>query len=149
MLNRAGVRVSVATNQSGVGRGLMTPADLDVIHDRMLDDTARAGGQIAQVYACPHAPDDGCQCRKPAPGLIRQAVDESGIGPDATLVVGDDLRDIEAARAAGVEAALVLTGKGRSAAARLPPGEVAVYDDLRTLTRHLLAKGRVEGEPSE
>jgi D-glycero-D-manno-heptose 1,7-bisphosphate phosphatase len=115
----------------------------------MLEDAERAGARIARIYTCPHAPDDRCQCRKPAPGLIRQAIAESGIGPDETLVVGDDLRDLTAARTAGVRAALVLTGKGRSVTAPLPEVETPVYDDLRTLALHLLAEGHIQGDSSK
>jgi len=137
LLHQVGIRVSVATNQSGVGRGLMTAADLDALHAFMCGEIERAGGLVAAVYTCTHAPEEGCDCRKPAPGLVRRAVSDSGIPPAATLVVGDDVRDLEAAHAAGVDAALVLTGKGHNAIARLPRESTAVYDDLRTLTLSL------------
>jgi D-glycero-D-manno-heptose 1,7-bisphosphate phosphatase len=136
---RAGIRVSVATNQSGVGRGLMTMNDLEAVHARMLREAEAAGGRIDAVFACPHAPGVGCECRKPAPGLIRAAIAASGVPVEQTLAVGDDVRDLEAARAAGVAAALVLTGKGRAAAATLPPVEIPVYADLHSLARALAA----------
>jgi len=146
MIRRAGIRVSVATNQSAVGRGLMTLADLVAVHTRMIHEASLAGGSIDGVFVCPHAPDDGCDCRKPAPGLIRAAIAASGLESATTLVVGDDLRDLQAARAAGVSAAIVLTGKGWATAALLPGPEVPVYDDLGALVRSLLAERRVEGE---
>jgi D-glycero-D-manno-heptose 1,7-bisphosphate phosphatase len=144
-LTHAGVRVSVATNQSGVGRGLMTLRDLDAVHARMTRDVEAAGGRIDALFACPHAPGAGCDCRKPSPGLLQAAVAASSVPASQTLVVGDDGRDLEAARAAGIAAALVLTGKGRVAAAALSRGEFAVYDDLHALARALLAEPDVEG----
>ena len=139
ILARARVRVSVATNQSGVGRGIMTLHDLAAVHDRMQRDALASGGRIDAVFTCPHAPDARCDCRKPAPGLLIEAVAASGIAADSTLVVGDDLRDIEAACSAGLQAALVRTGKGGLAAAALTREGVPVYDDLRTLVRELIA----------
>jgi D-glycero-D-manno-heptose 1,7-bisphosphate phosphatase len=143
-LARAGVRVSIATNQSGVGRGLMTAHELDAVHARMRREVEVAGGRIDALLVCPHAPGAGCDCRKPAPGLIKAAVEASGIAAAQTLVVGDDGRDLQAARGAGVPAALVLTGKGRAAAALSPQG-IVVYDDLRALTREILAESRPDG----
>lgn len=137
---RAGVRVTVATNQSGVGRGLMTQRDLDEVHARMLREARVAGGRIDALFTCPHAPDEGCPCRKPAPGLIEAAVAASGVPVAETLAVGDDGRDLEAARGAGVPAALVLTGKGRAALATLSWPDVPVYDDLMALARALAAE---------
>jgi D-glycero-D-manno-heptose 1,7-bisphosphate phosphatase len=148
LLGQAGLRVSVATNQSGVGRGLMSPADLEAVHERMLREATAAGGRIDALFTCPHAPDDGCDCRKPAPGLIRAAVAAAGVPESATLVVGDDTRDLEAARAAGVPAVLVLTGKGRGAAAALTPGAIPVYDDLLALARALSARHPTEASSS-
>jgi D-glycero-D-manno-heptose 1,7-bisphosphate phosphatase len=141
---RAGIRVSVATNQSGVGRGLMTSQDLDAVHARMSREAAAAGGRIDALFACAHAPGEGCRCRKPAPGLINDAIAASNLPASQTLVVGDAERDLEAARAAGVAAALVLTGKGRAAADSLERNEVHVYDDLLSLARVLLAEPAVD-----
>lgn len=154
-LRRAGVRLSVATNQSGVGRGLMTSEQLEAVHARMLAEAASAGGAIDEVLVCPHAPDAGCGCRKPAPGLIELAIAHSGIPASQTLGVGDDERDLQALRRAGVTAALVRTGKGRRTEARVAgPGAstvsraeetrgpaTAVYDDLAALTRAIMAGG--------
>ena len=145
LLARAGCRVSIATNQSGVGRGIMTLQDLAAVHARMTGDASAAGGRIDAVFACVHAPDAGCDCRKPAPGLIRAALEASGTAKAQALVVGDDRRDIEAARSAGVAAALVLTGKGRAAAAALSQEGVPVYDDLHALARALIADRAADG----
>jgi D-glycero-D-manno-heptose 1,7-bisphosphate phosphatase len=132
-----GVRLSIATNQSAVGRGLMTAQDLDQVLAAMLEEARAAGARIAGVFVCMHAPEAHCDCRKPAPGLILSALQESGIPAAQTLLVGDDVRDVEAARAAGIAAALVRTGKGRRAAAQLlARGEVLpVFDDLAQFAR--------------
>lgn len=137
-LSQAGVRLSVATNQSGVGRGLMSPEALAQVHERMLSEAAAAGASINAVFVCDHAPDSGCGCRKPAPGLIHSAIRAASVGAAQTLLVGDDLRDVEAAWSAGVAPALVRTGKGRDAELRLPRGVVPVYDDLKAMAEAAL-----------
>ena len=146
MFGQAGIRVSVATNQSGVGRGIMTSADLEAVHASMLDAVSRAGGDIAAVLVCPHAPAEACRCRKPAPGLIEAAIAQAELEPAVTLVVGDDVRDVEAARGAGVASVLVRTGKGRAAVAALTGAPVPVYDDLLAVAQWLLARTDLEGE---
>jgi D-glycero-D-manno-heptose 1,7-bisphosphate phosphatase len=88
-LRTLGVRISVATNQSGIGRSVMTEAALAAVHQKMKLDSDRALGSIDAIFYCPHAPDAGCSCRKPAPGLILAAVEQSGIAPLNTLVIGD------------------------------------------------------------
>jgi D-glycero-D-manno-heptose 1,7-bisphosphate phosphatase len=142
LLHRAGIRISVATNQSGVGRGLMSLADLQAVHARMEAEAAAGGGAVDAVFSCVHAPEAHCSCRKPEPGLIQAAVAQSGIPASESLVVGDDERDLRAAERAGVSAALVRTGKGRQTAARVGDwaGErkVAVFDDLPALARALV-----------
>ena len=119
MLHQAGVRLSVATNQSAVGRGLMDQARLESIHARMQEEAEACGGPLAAVFCCPHAPGAHCDCRKPAPGLILAALQAGAIPAAQTLVVGDDVRDIEAAQAARVAAVLVRTGKGERAQRQL------------------------------
>jgi D-glycero-D-manno-heptose 1,7-bisphosphate phosphatase len=138
MMRRAGLHLSVATNQSGVGRGLMSVAQLEAIHDRMRTEAANNGAALDAVLFCPHAPDDGCACRKPAPGLIHEALARSGITAAESLVVGDDQRDLQAASRAGVRAALVRTGKGRKTETLLRGTEVPIYDDLPQLARAIL-----------
>jgi D-glycero-D-manno-heptose 1,7-bisphosphate phosphatase len=138
-LRRAGVRLTVATNQAGVGRGLMSAAQLAAVHTHMQDQAAAAGGALDAVLVCPHTPEDQCLCRKPAPGLVQAAIASSGIAAAETLVVGDDGRDLEAARRAGVAAALVRTGKGRETQRQLSGTDVVAYDDLGQLARALLA----------
>ena len=142
-LCRLGLRISIASNQSAVGRGLMTAQALQQVHAAMLDQARAAGARIDGVYVCMHAPDAQCDCRKPAPGLILSAVQDSGIAARETLLVGDDGRDVAAARAAGVAAVLVRTGKGRRAAAQLlERGEaLPLFDDLAHFARNF-AKDR-------
>ncbi|MBV8876731.1 MAG: HAD-IIIA family hydrolase, partial [Gammaproteobacteria bacterium] len=137
LLRRAGLRLSVATNQAGVGRGVMSLEQLTAVHARMQAEAAAHGAALDAVLYCPHAPEEQCSCRKPEPGLIAAAVARSGIPAEETIVVGDDQRDLEAARRAGVTAALVRTGKGcRTEAAAHAPA--AVYDDLPDLARAIL-----------
>jgi len=141
-LRRAGVYLSVATNQSGVGRGLMTLAQLEAVHDRMRAEAARHAAALDAVLFCPHAPHEQCACRKPAPGLIQLAVAQSGIAAMESLVVGDDHRDLEAAARAGVQAALVRTGKGRRTEASRQGLPIPTYDDLPQLARAILGELR-------
>jgi D-glycero-D-manno-heptose 1,7-bisphosphate phosphatase len=148
LLRGAGVRLSVATNQSAVGRGLMSLEQLAAIHARMQADAAACGAPLDAVLFCAHAPQEHCNCRKPAPGLIRAAIAGSGIAAAETLVVGDDSRDLEAARRAGVAVALVRTGKGRQTEARLRGAGVPTYDDLAQLARAILAARQAAGSSS-
>ena len=110
MAKRSGVRVSVVTNQSGIGRGVVATARIEAVNRRMVDEAAAAGGRIDAVFVCPHAPDAECECRKPHPGLVHDAIAASGIPASATLLVGDAVRDLEAADAAAIRSALVRTG---------------------------------------
>ncbi|MEO8746975.1 MAG: D-glycero-beta-D-manno-heptose 1,7-bisphosphate 7-phosphatase [Rhodanobacter sp.] len=147
MLSAAGVRVSVATNQAGVGRGMVEQADLDAIHAQMIAEAAHAGGTISQVFVCPHVPESGCDCRKPAPGLLLQAIEVSGIPRQATLMVGDASRDLEAAWAADVSSVLVRTGKGRLTEAEVAVRGVPVFDDLRAFAASVHSILRVSDPP--
>src|SRR5690606_13681424 len=113
-LTRAGYTVAVATNQSGIGRGLYDRAALAAIHRKMRRAVARAGGAIDRIAYCPHAPDEGCDCRKPAPGLLRALAAHYGVELAGVPAIGDTERDIDAALAVGARAMLVLTGNGRT-----------------------------------
>jgi D-glycero-D-manno-heptose 1,7-bisphosphate phosphatase len=132
ILAAASIEVSVATNQSGIGRGVFDEESLAAVHARMQREAEAAGGRIHRILCCAHAPDEGCGCRKPEPGLITEAVKEAGIPASETIAVGDADRDLEAARRAGVRAVLVRTGKGVDTERRLGDSEVPVYDDLRS-----------------
>lgn len=139
-LNHAGYRVVVATNQSGVARGLFGMAELNAIHQKLHAALARLGGQLDGIYFCPHGPDDGCSCRKPRPGLLREIAARHGIDLAGVPAIGDNLRDLEAARAVSATAILVRTGKGLAAEAALPAHwGVAVFDDLAGAAQALVA----------
>ncbi len=122
-LNHAGWHVVVATNQSGLGRGLFDVAALNAMHAKMFKLLAAAGGKIDAVFFCPHAPDDACHCRKPAPGLFEQIGERFGIDLHGVPTVGDSLRDLQAGVAVGCEPHVVLTGKAARFRAKgvLPP----------------------------
>ncbi len=139
-LNRAGYTVVVASNQSGVGRGLFDLATLHRIHDKMQREAARAGGKIDAIFFCPHKPEDNCECRKPKPGLLQDIAKEFSCYLNGVPAVGDSLRDVEAAQAVGALPILVRTGKGARIASREVPGGVPVYNDLAACVDMLLAK---------
>ena len=138
MLRQAGLYLSVATNQSGVGRGLMSLAQLEAVHEHMRTQAAGQGAALDAVFVCPHAPHEQCGCRKPAPGLIQAAIAHAGIAASECLVIGDDQRDLEAASRAGVAAVLVRTGKGRRTEEEGRGRGVLAYDDLPQLARAIL-----------
>lgn len=124
-LTRAGCRLVVLTNQSAIGRGLITREQVDQIHDRLDAVVARAGGRIDAYLLCPHTPLDGCACRKPAPGLLLRARDELGIDLTRAVLIGDQLSDLDAARAAGCRAILVDPDPGVRDGGRLDGQAVA------------------------
>jgi D-glycero-D-manno-heptose 1,7-bisphosphate phosphatase len=115
-LNRSGLPVVVVTNQAGIGRGVMTEAALDAIHARMRTALASGGAFVDAVRYCPHTPDDGCDCRKPRPGMLRRAAAELDLDLARSVFVGDHLTDAQAAAAAGCRPLLVCTGRGANLA---------------------------------
>ncbi len=138
-LHRAGVPVVVATNQSGVGRGLFSAAMLEAIHRRMAVAVEAAGGALAGIFVCPHAPDAGCECRKPRPGLMHQIEAAFGRKLAGQPVIGDSERDLRAAQAVAARAILVRTGNGRDTEARLAASErLEVFDDLAAAVTALI-----------
>jgi D-glycero-D-manno-heptose 1,7-bisphosphate phosphatase len=138
-LNKAGYRVVVATNQSGVGRGLFAPETLQAIHDKMIRAVAAEGGRIEAIFFCPHTPEDRCDCRKPKTGLLQQIAARCQVDLHGVPAIGDSLRDIQAAQAVGARPMLVRTGKGERTLAK---GEglagVPVYADLAAAVADLL-----------
>ena len=111
-LYQAGYVVTVATNQSGIGRGYYSVDVLNGMHAKMNELVSAAGGRITYIAYCPHLPTDNCDCRKPLPGLIRQIELATGISASGHWMVGDSISDLQAGTAAGCNTALVLTGKG-------------------------------------
>jgi D-glycero-D-manno-heptose 1,7-bisphosphate phosphatase len=141
-LTRAGWRVTVVTNQSGIGRGLYDEQTLGAIHDHMRERVRAAGGELAGVYYCPHLPEDGCECRKPRPGMFRALERELGVSVVGAPYVGDRLSDVEAAEAVGARPLLVRTGTGAATEALLQGRAVPVFDDLAAAARSLLDEPR-------
>jgi D-glycero-D-manno-heptose 1,7-bisphosphate phosphatase len=110
-LNHAGYHAVIASNQSGLGRGLFDMAALNAMHIKLNQQLARLGGRIDAVFFCPHAPDDLCECRKPLPGLFEQIAERYGMHLKGVPAVGDTQRDLQAGIAVGCEPHLVRTGK--------------------------------------
>lgn len=142
-LNHAGWHVVIASNQSGLGRGLFDVASLNAMHTKMLKLLAAKGGRIDAIFYCPHTAEDDCHCRKPQPGLFEQVGLRFGVPLRGVPAVGDSLRDLQAGAAAGCEPHLVLTGKsehyrGLPPPEGLPPGTL-VHQDLSAFADFLLA----------
>jgi D-glycero-D-manno-heptose 1,7-bisphosphate phosphatase len=142
-LNHAGWHVVIASNQSGLGRGLFDVSALNAIHAKMHKLLAAVGGRIDAIFYCPHTPDDNCQCRKPSPGLFEQIGERYGVGLHGVPVVGDAVRDLVADAAAGCAPHLVLTGngaiyRGRSLPEVFPTG-THVHEDLAAFADWLVA----------
>ena len=137
-LTQAGYRVVVATNQSGIARGLFDTRTLFDIHDLLQRSVAQAGGRVDAFFFCPHAADAGCECRKPQPGMLLEVARRFNVPLAETCMVGDARRDLDAAAAAGARPVLVLTGKGRKtqAAGDLPRG-TEVFADLAAFAERL------------
>ena len=139
-LNQAGYRVVVASNQSGLGRGLFCMATLNRIHAKMHKLVAQHGGRIDAVFLCPHPADAKCGCRKPHPGLFRDIASRYHQDLKGVPAIGDALRDLEAALEVGAKPILVRTGKGRRTLEGGDlPGGVEVYDDLADAVRALIS----------
>jgi D-glycero-D-manno-heptose 1,7-bisphosphate phosphatase len=130
-LHQAGFVVVIATNQSGVARGLFDIDTLWGIHRKMLLEIQNVGGYVVRIFFCLHGPDDNCDCRKPKPGLLYQAAEHLGCGLDSMVMIGDSDRDLQAAAAAGAQSILVRTGNGATTEKSLgPDSKIPVYDDL-------------------
>ncbi len=150
-LNHAGWHTVVATNQSGIGRGMIDMAAVNAVHAHMYKSLMAVGGRVDAVFFCPHTPEDNCDCRKPKPGLMHDIAKRYGIELTHVPMVADTLRDLQAAAAAGCEPHLVLSGR----AAGLGPDEVQgildqvpgsrVHDNLAAFAEHLLARHAANG----
>ncbi|MBI3763220.1 MAG: D-glycero-beta-D-manno-heptose 1,7-bisphosphate 7-phosphatase [Chloroflexi bacterium] len=134
-------RIVIATNQSLIGRGIIPVAAARAINHWVLSEIGRAGGRIDAVYICPHAPDAGCTCRKPKPGMLLDAAADLALDLTNSIFIGDALTDVQAAEAAGVRAVLVRTGRGWEQAQLLSANgfaHVPVYDDLMAAVEAIL-----------
>lgn len=143
LLNRAGYKIYVATNQSGIGRGYYDLAMLDLIHEKLRRELAKVGGVIDDFFFCPHLPDDNCLCRKPKPGLLHQIERKYAIDLGKTFFIGDSYVDVKAAQNAGALPILVLTGNGRKAMNDYPELEqIPNFEDLVAAVDFVLTNGK-------
>jgi len=141
-LSSAGFQVAVATNQSGLGRGLFDLDDLEAMHDKLRQGVADFGGEIAGIFYCPHAPDQDCHCRKPKTGLVDAIEEELGISADGAPFIGDSLKDLQLGIRKNCQAILVSTGKGKKTEAELPQDiqeKVTIYPNLASAVNAILA----------
>ncbi|HNE26119.1 MAG TPA: D-glycero-beta-D-manno-heptose 1,7-bisphosphate 7-phosphatase [Pseudomonadales bacterium] len=141
-----GFTVAIATNQSGIGRGLITEDALDAMHEHLLELVQEAGGDIATIAWCPHRPEDLCDCRKPQSGLFDQIANTLGCDLEGSFVVGDSLRDLQAGMARGCIPVLVRTGKGEKTEKKMLDDDsdefdgVEVFDNLSEAASYLIAQ---------
>jgi D-glycero-D-manno-heptose 1,7-bisphosphate phosphatase len=137
-LTQADYRIVVATNQSGIARGLFDTRTLFAIHETLTRALAPLGGRIDAFFFCPHAADSGCPCRKPQPGMVLEVARRFNVSLEDVYMVGDAQRDLDAAAAAGAKPVLVLTGKGTRTRdeGKLPPG-TRIFPDLAAFAQFL------------
>jgi D-glycero-D-manno-heptose 1,7-bisphosphate phosphatase len=137
-LSKAGWTVAVATNQSGIARGFYDVATLEAMHARLRDLVAAQGGEVGLIVFCPHGPDEGCDCRKPKPGMLKTIAHHYAVDLAGIWFVGDSKGDLEAALAVDSQPVLVKTGKGlKTMGNPLPPGTL-VFDDLAAVAAELI-----------
>jgi D-glycero-D-manno-heptose 1,7-bisphosphate phosphatase len=130
LLIKGGATLAVATNQSGIARGLFSRADCDAVNRRLADMLAMNGVEVAGWFVCPHGPDDSCNCRKPRPGLAEQAEEALGLSASGGVVIGDKLSDMDFAAAIGARGILVTTGEGGCHASAAADRGLTVVDSL-------------------
>ena len=151
-LQQAGARLVVVTNQSGVARGYFTLDTLDHIHGKLVEHLAGEGVRLDGLYVCPHHPDDACDCRKPATGMVDRAVADLRIDPSRAYVVGDSARDIELAKRIGARSVLVMSGpSGGQALVELNERGLApdhVADGLPQAAEWILGRGEPHPSPA-
>ena len=139
-LHQSGFRIAVATNQSGIGRGLFDMATLNAINDKMMEMVFRQGGRIDALFFCPHTASEECGCRKPKTGMLEEIASRFHTDLKGTHLVGDSLKDLQAAAAVGAQPILVLTGKGRATReAGGLPRKALVFEDLAEAARYLVS----------
>lgn len=140
-LNQNGYRVAIATNQSGIGRGLFDMATLNAINDKMMELVFRQGGRVDALFFCPHTAAENCGCRKPRTGMLEEIAARFHTELKGVPCIGDSLKDLEAAEAVGGQPILVLTGKGeKTRAAGGLPRRTLVFADLAEASRHLITQ---------
>lgn len=148
-LSRAGFTVTVATNQSGIGRGLYSRSALYAMNRKLRRLVAAAGGTLAAIAFCPHTPAQNCECRKPRIGMLRQIAERTGLSLKGAALVGDSLRDLQAGQQVGCRLWLVRTGNGvgtqSALAAPSAPAwsrDVTIVSDLAAASAHIIRQGR-------
>ncbi len=142
-LNRHGFRVLVATNQSGVARGLYDLHTLDEIHEKLMHELATVGGYVDEIFFCPHHPDEKCFCRKPKPGMFYQIQEKYPVNFDEVYFIGDSFIDVQAAQTVGCMPLLVLTGKGTKSLECYPELlNVPNFPDLARAVEYVIARQR-------
>ncbi|ASP18444.1 D-glycero-beta-D-manno-heptose 1,7-bisphosphate 7-phosphatase [Neisseria sp. 23W00296] len=148
-LTQAGYTVAVATNQSGIGRGLFTMQQLNEMHAKMHKLVRQAGGEIDGIWFCPHTAAADCNCRKPKSGMVEDIIDRFNAKAADVYMVGDSLRDLQAVAGAGGRPVLVLSGKGKKTlaghAGELPQG-TQIFDDLAAFAQYLMQQEKQETE---
>lgn len=138
-LTQAGYRVVIATNQSGIGRGLFDMETLNAIHEKMHRAVQSSGGRIDAIFYCPHSADSNCNCRKPKPGMFERISACFNVDLVNAWAIGDSMRDLLAARAAGAKPVLVLSGKGRETQKEGGiPEDTLVFEDLAAFVDYML-----------
>lgn len=138
MLSRAGYQIFVATNQSGITRGLFDINTLTAMHDEMRRLVAEEGGAIHDIIFCPHGPEDGCRCRKPYPGMLEALAVSHGFHLEGIPVIGDSLRDMQAAEAVFALPILVETGKGERTLKMRPDLNYPTFPNLYAAAQHII-----------
>ena len=139
-LHREGYKIVVATNQSGVGRGLFSMDTLARIHGKMLEAVRAKGGEIDAIFFCPHKPEDNCRCRKPQPGLFLEIAERLKTDLNGVYAVGDSERDVITARLVAARPVLVRTGKGKRTLKKSKAlAQVPVFDNFAAFTDQLLS----------
>jgi D-glycero-D-manno-heptose 1,7-bisphosphate phosphatase len=139
-LNQHGYRIAVASNQSGIGRGLFDMATLNAINDKMMELVFRQGGRIDAVFFCPHTPSEECNCRKPRTGMFEEIAARFHAELKGVPCIGDSLKDMQAADAVGAQPILVMTGKGAKTREEGGlPKKTLFFEDLAEASRHLIA----------
>jgi len=139
-LHQNGFRIIVATNQSGIGRGLFDMATFNAMNDKMMEMVFRQGGRIDALFFCPHTDAENCACRKPKTGMYEEIAARMHVELKGVPFVGDAMRDLQAAEAVGGQPILVLTGKGKMTKEKcILPRRTLVFEDLAEASRHLVA----------
>jgi len=140
-LNKTGYKVVIISNQSGIARGYFTEKTLKLMHDKMIHKLTKLGGSIDHIYYCPHHPNENCECRKPKPKMLFEALHKFHVEPKNALMIGDSWTDAQLAKNAGCDFVLVKTGKGEKTYTEHQKDLIhtPVFDDLATLVDKMLS----------